>query len=78
LEAGSYSKPSTQRAAVRYRDYVVILTLLDTRLRVSGELCNLKMERLSLEEGGGAFAEYVGFPTSPGAFLNYWQLNANS
>ncbi len=33
-----------------YRDYIIILTLLDTALRVS-ELCNLKLGNLWLDEG---------------------------
>jgi site-specific recombinase XerD len=38
------------RTAEGYRDYTIILTLLDTGTRVS-ELCNLKPDDLRLEEG---------------------------
>jgi len=38
------------RTAEGYRDYIIILTLLDTALRVS-ELCNLKLGNLWLDEG---------------------------
>ena len=38
------------RTAEGYRDYTIILTLLDTGLRVS-ELCNLKLGNLWLDEG---------------------------
>jgi len=38
------------RTAEGYRDYAIILTLLDTALRVS-ELCNLKLGNLWLDEG---------------------------
>ena len=38
------------KTAVGYRNFAVILTLLDTGLRIS-ELCSLKMEKLWLEDG---------------------------
>ena len=38
------------RTAEGYRDYALILILLDTGIRVS-ELCNLKLKNLWLEEG---------------------------
>ncbi len=38
------------RTAEGYRDYIIILTLLDTALRIS-ELCNLKLGNLWLDEG---------------------------
>ena len=38
------------RTAEEYRDCTIILTLLDTALRVS-ELCNLKLGNLWLDEG---------------------------
>ena len=38
------------RTAEGYRDYTIILTLLDTGLRVS-ELCGLKLDNLWLEDG---------------------------
>jgi len=37
------------RTTEGYRDYIIILTLLDTALRVS-ELCNLKLGNLRLDE----------------------------
>ena len=38
------------RTAEGYRDYIIILTLLDTALMVS-ELCNLKLQSVWLEDG---------------------------
>ncbi len=38
------------RTAIGYRNFAIILTLLDTGLRIS-ELCSLKMEKLWLEDG---------------------------
>jgi len=38
------------KTAIGYRNFAIILTLLDTGIRIS-ELCSLKMERLWLEDG---------------------------
>lgn len=38
------------KTKIGYRDFAIILTLLDTGMRIS-ELCNLKMEKLWLEDG---------------------------
>ena len=38
------------KTAIGYRNFAIILTLLDTGIRIS-ELCGLKMERLWLEDG---------------------------
>ncbi|OGO32918.1 MAG: hypothetical protein A2Z29_01630 [Chloroflexi bacterium RBG_16_56_11] len=40
----------TTKTAIGYRNFAIILTLLDTGIRIS-ELCDLKMERLWLEDG---------------------------
>ena len=41
-----------KKTATGYRDYAIILTFLDTAIRLS-ELCSLKVENLHLEEGYG-------------------------
>ena len=41
-----------KKNATGYRDYAIILTFLDTAIRLS-ELCSLKVENLHLEEGYG-------------------------
>jgi site-specific recombinase XerD len=41
-----------KKTATGYRDYAIILTFLDTAIRLS-ELCSLKVESLRLEEGYG-------------------------
>ena len=43
-------KAINKKTATGYRDFAVILTLLDTGMRIS-ELCGLKMEKLQLEDG---------------------------
>lgn len=43
-------KAINKNTATGYRDFAIILTLLDTGIRIS-ELCSLKMERLWLEDG---------------------------
>jgi site-specific recombinase XerD len=43
-------KAINKNTATGYRDFAIILTLLDTGIRIS-EICSLKMEKLRLEEG---------------------------